>query len=407
MVTHRRVLDRAFGAALLRRKRLCPILGGTSLASSFPLSSQSLRLNCSRAMASGPNEPWTYFAIHRDWCDHLLFQSDETFTRGTRRGSGTWRLAQPSGNGIVLELDWLDGSGQVLASEDGSTEHFGAGRIELRRVGAAALPLGGLRPRPRRGLLFSSVGSQCLPVVRDSWLVKPDEAQFDVALVHYKEPGSKVYRGLQELARSHDFVELHQNQDMKWPNFRHWLELKGGAAAVVAQYDYIWVVDDDVRMPTGEINKFFALLRQHEEVSIACPSFDAQSDGVWRYFDGHDPRFNIRYTDFVECTAPAVKASILLDPLFMRCLQTVQTGCFLDFCFHPVSGGGLQSVAIVDAVKCHHPPRGADAPSEMREVMPWEDHKQDMKLFQQAGLPKDWWWWRKPCVFGGIPSAGE
>lgn len=355
-------------------------------------------------MAGTAREPWTYFVTHRDWCDHLLLRSDGTFTRGVRKGQGTWRFAQPSGRSIVLELDWVDGFRQSLVSEDGGTEHFAAGQIQARRVGAA-LPLHGLCPRPRRGLLFSSVGSQCLQVVRDSWLAAPDEALFDVALVHYKEDGSEVYRGLQDIARAHSFVEVHQHRDMKWPNFRRWLELKGGAAAVAAQYDYIWVVDDDVRMSTREVNELFALLRRHPEVAIASPSFDARSDGVWRYFDGHDPRYEIRYTDFVECTAPVLKASILLDPLFMRCLQAVQTGCFLDFCFHPVSGGGLQSVAILDGVQCHHPPRGEDAPSEMREVMPWEDHKQDMTFFEQAGLPKAWWWWRKPAVFGGVPAA--
>ena len=78
---------------------------------------------------------------------------------------------------------------------------------------------------------------------------------------------------------------------------------------------------------------------------------------VAMYFDGHDSRCEIRYTDFVECTAPVLKTSMLLDTMFDRALAATRTGCFLDFCFHPVSGARPIAVAIIDAVQCHHPPR--------------------------------------------------
>lgn len=418
------------------------------------------RTNCSRARGSssisrsssgvacpgGPRQqdsaatravlpPRAYFMTHHDWCDHLLFSDDGTFTNGFFAGRGTWRLSW-HGDGdrvarIALELEWDrrpgdrgaegDAGGEasaasqqeVLWSLDGGTKSFTAAGAALESMEGQELPpLPPLPPSPLhppgrsrpRGLVFSSVGSQCLRVVRDHWLRAPSAAEFDVALVFYKDPTSDVYRELEELERSIPSVELHLNAGMKWPNFRHWIEKRGGVAALAGEYDYVWVVDDDVRLPTSEINQLFDVLREHPEIKFACPSFDAGSDGVWRYFDGHDARYKLRYTDFVECTAPVLKTTMLLDAGFDRCLRAVRTGCFIDFCFFPAAGSREDGVAIIDAVQCHHPPRGPEVPSEMRQVKPWEDHKEDDIFFEAEGVPKEWWWWRKPRIFGGIPA---
>ena len=42
--------------------------------------------------------------------------------------------------------------------------------------------------------------------------------------------------------------------------------MNGGSTAVAARYDYIWVVDDDVRLSTEGINNLFALLRTRGEI---------------------------------------------------------------------------------------------------------------------------------------------
>ncbi|CAE8628947.1 unnamed protein product, partial [Polarella glacialis] len=355
-------------------------------------------------------ECWAYFATQREWCDHVLLYSDGTYKRAHLGGGGTWRLYVPDGgSALLLELDGLGKEGPlVFVSPDGGTDLFEAGTSELRHVSGPAAPLGvdqGAAAKPRRGLLFSSVGSQCLPVVRDYWLRQPEAVSFDVALLHYGEEGSAAHQSLLELSGMHPFMEVHQRKDMKWPNFRHWCDLQGGLATIASRYDYVWVVDDDVRLPTEGVNRMFEILRSRDELQFACPAFDASSEGVWRYFDGHDPRYQLRYTDFVECTAPVLRSSMLLDPMFQKCLRATQTGCFIDFCFHPVSGARRDSVAVLDAVPCHHPPRGADAPSQMREVLAWEDHKQDEVFFAAQGVPKDWFWYRQPKVLGSIPAG--
>jgi len=370
---------------------------------------------------------WTYFASHRDWCDHLLFYEGGAFAQGRLGGSGSWKLAPlPAGNassgeqGLQLELSWRSSDGNfggnlrretLCAVPALGAQNFTAEGVSLECVGGEALPSlvsgleGSVAPQRNqpRGLLFSSIGSQCLPVVRDFWLADPMVRDFDVALMFYKEPSSDVYKGLQELVGTQQDAELLHSSGMKWPNFVKWMEANGGASALAARYDYIWVVDDDVRLATAEVSRMFAILREHREIEFACPSFDSGSDGVWRYFDGHDPRYKLRYTDFVECTAPVLKTSWLCDPGFAKCLQAVRTGCFIDFCFFPAAGRREDAVAVIDAVQCHHPPRGPGAPSEMRQVKAWEDHKEDDVYFDKAGVPRDWYWFRQPKVFGGIP----
>ncbi|CAE7278126.1 unnamed protein product [Symbiodinium necroappetens] len=100
---------------------------------------------------------------------------------------------------------------------------------------------------------------------------------------------------------------------------------------------------------------------------------------------------------------------MLQNPRFQPCLRAVRTGCFIDFCFHPAAGGGADVVAVIDAVQCHHPPRTADHPSEMRQVQAWHDHKNDDVLFEKEGVPKEWWSieprFFQPKVLGAIPAT--
>lgn len=356
---------------------------------------------------------WTYFAIHREWCDHILFYEDGSFAQGRLEGFGSWHMVERRSEGTVgysLAMSWQRGTSILgdasaeLLSVGGSTAAFAAKGLRLESAGGELLPAAGTSPRSVRGLLFSSVGSQCLSVVQDHWLAMPSQMEFDVVLVFYKEASSRVFKELSLVADMHANVHVQHSPGMKWPNFMKWMALQGGPTELVAKYDYVWVVDDDVRLHTLEINRMFRILREHAEIQFACPSFDAGSDGVWRYFDGHNPQYKLRYTDFVECTAPVLKASMLLDPGFGRCLQAVRTGCFIDFCFFPATGRRKDAVAILDAVQCHHPPRGPDAPSEMRQVKRWEDHKEDDVFFEQAGVPREWYWFRQPQVFGGVPA---
>lgn len=355
-----------------------------------------------------------YFIVHKNFCDHLLFYEDGHFRHGSQfafggsDGHGFWQLEGEES----LQLSWRSGPEKtVLRADENGAQSFSSPGVKLEFV--AGENLRGKVENSKaaratsRGLVFSSVGNQCLPVV-ESWLQDPSAADFDVALVFYKEPDSPVLQKLKELAAEVAGMQVFQHEGMKWPNFRYWLELQGGAAEVAATYDYIWVVDDDVRLPTNGICRMFETLREHSQIAFASPSFDKESDGVWRFFDGHHPGCKLRYTNFVECTAPILKSSMLLDPRFQPCLRAVRTGCFIDFCFHPAAGGATDVVAVIDAVQCHHPPRTADYPSEMRQVQDWLEHKNDDILFEQEGVPRDWWAieprFFQPKVLGAIPA---
>eukprot|EP00927_Polykrikos_kofoidii_P044218 TRINITY_DN38245_c0_g1_i1.p1 TRINITY_DN38245_c0_g1~~TRINITY_DN38245_c0_g1_i1.p1 ORF type:complete len:699 (+),score=114.17 TRINITY_DN38245_c0_g1_i1:163-2259(+) len=384
--------------------------------------------------------PSVYFACLGDFCDHIFLYPSGTYALGASSSWGRWKLSQPpirhlvgtvengacaEGGGLLLELFEGGSSAAMPASalnshaeargirrlvaNGVSTACFATGPSQMLHVDGPLLPppAGSGNSGASRGLVFSSVGSQCLSVVRDTWLANPGIAEFDIALVFYKDTESEIYLELKRLAEEHaDIVEVVTQPGMKWPNFRHWVEegRLGSFTSLATSYDCVWVVDDDVRLSTLGINKLFSLMREQPELQIASPSFAEGSDGVWRFFDGHDPRYKLRYTDFVECTAPVIRSSMFLDATFVRALRTARTGCFLDFAFHSLAGGARDSVGILDAVQCLHPPRGDDVPSEMRALKPWEDHKDDSKYFEESGLPKEWWWYRHPKVFSAVPT---
>merc|ERR1711862_992967 len=103
---------------------------------------------------------------------------------------------------------------------------------EVRYMQGTLLPLcQGLSPRPRRGLVFSSVGTQCVPVIRDTWLSNASTAAFDLVLIYYRDVASETFTKLQSLAKKHSFIELLVHRDLKWPNFKHWIGMKGGFTA--------------------------------------------------------------------------------------------------------------------------------------------------------------------------------
>lgn len=90
-----------------------------------------------------------YYALHRDWCDHIIFTADGAFRRGMKYPSGVpgdnWRLKGPvPGNKVMLELVWSDRILERFTSEDdGMTfvapKNAGNGIISLRRIGAGTL----------------------------------------------------------------------------------------------------------------------------------------------------------------------------------------------------------------------------------------------------------------------------
>eukprot|EP00397_Hematodinium_sp_SG-2012_P044511 GEMP01049737.1.p1 GENE.GEMP01049737.1~~GEMP01049737.1.p1 ORF type:complete len:147 (+),score=38.66 GEMP01049737.1:613-1053(+) len=140
-----------------------------------------------------------------------------------------------------------------------------------------------------------------------------------------------------------------------------------------------------------DINVLFDTLREYPDVDFASPSFSHDSAGVWRYFDRQDTQCALRYTNFVECSAPVIATRMLVDPLFQACLRAANTGCFLDFCF-----GSLGTCAVVDTARCHHPERD----SAMDTHVPRTQHQDDSARF--AHLPRSIWWWRDPAVVNRI-----
>lgn len=185
-----------------------------------------------------------------------------------------------------------------------------------------------------------------------------------------------------------------------WPLPRphgRYIEQVGGAARLCERYDFVFCVDDDIRMGPGAIRTLVAEARQRH-LLFASPTYDAQSAGVWRYFDGVEQgQGRVRFTNFVENTAVLLSSQLFLQPVFRRCLAATLSGCYLDFCFWPCAGFREDKVAIIDAAVCHHPER--QEASELEEV-----RRGGGGLQGGAGLQA---WHANPLVACGVcPTEG-
>eukprot|EP00930_Biecheleria_cincta_P041875 TRINITY_DN2877_c0_g3_i2.p1 TRINITY_DN2877_c0_g3~~TRINITY_DN2877_c0_g3_i2.p1 ORF type:complete len:1430 (+),score=200.58 TRINITY_DN2877_c0_g3_i2:55-4344(+) len=140
-----------------RRHSFVGLLGGLGASSrrvwlSASLASRRASGGINTAGAAQPHS-WTYFASHRDWCDHLLFYVDGSFSQGKLGGYGSWQLVSSSGQayeqGMQLELYWQSACRHATGSTSSETLHappsegtriFTADGVSLECAGGETLP---------------------------------------------------------------------------------------------------------------------------------------------------------------------------------------------------------------------------------------------------------------------------
>jgi hypothetical protein len=134
----------------------------------------------------------------------------------------------------------------------------------------------------------------------------------------------------------------------KYQNFYHYATTW---SSHYNQYDYIWVVDDDMFMSTEDINKMFQLMEDHN-IDLGQPSFSPEGMHYIRILV-NDPNYFLRYTTYVECSA-----MILSRKGLERVLHTFDdtiTGFAWDTLVSNMINNGENS-AVFDSVQAYHAP---------------------------------------------------
>ncbi len=123
-------------------------------------------------------------------------------------------------------------------------------------------------------------------------------------------------------------------------------------ASVIAQYDAVMVMDDDIMIEAAGLNRLFEI-REQLDLWVVQPAFRLSGKISWD-ITRVSPTTELRYTNFVEMTCPLFRRDKL--DLFMADFDPQLVGYGEDWWFLKMLGPDLSNrVAIADVVSCVNP----------------------------------------------------
>jgi len=184
-------------------------------------------------------------------------------------------------------------------------------------------------------LVFTSAGdNSCI----DRW-VSGEQPEFDLCIVYY---GDKDCR-FESLAKYFFRRKAGKFQNLHYV-FSHSVEILTG-------YDSILAIDDDIQIDCAAINKLFKLREQYG-ITILQPSFDPRGK-ISHAITGFSPFTKLRYTNFVEITAPVIETEFLLS--FLEVFDNRVNCCGVDCWFCHKATVEHKKIAVVDDITCLNP----------------------------------------------------
>ena len=137
---------------------------------------------------------------------------------------------------------------------------------------------------------------------------------------------------------------------------------------LLEKYEYIMMIDDDFKTTAHDLNRLFEIMREHD-LQIGYPSLSYQSHGL--YFPAyHNPRFKIRFSNFVENNAVCLHQSIWRQilPLY----QDNPMGHRIDDFWARLSDEPARQVAFIDDIQITHTrPHGSGELHQNKEKYNW------------------------------------
>ena len=209
----------------------------------------------------------------------------------------------------------------------------------------------------RKNLVIVRAGDSSL---HPDWLRGKAERNWDLVVNYFGAKPPPV--------PSEDITYIY-GKGPKWPALH---ELISSNPQLTADYDYIWLPDDDLRTDKTNINRLFEICREYN-LEVAQPAL------TWNSYFGHLTtlqcrKYKVRFTNYVEVMAPCFSAAMLQKslPLFDSNLS----GWGLDFIWTKLAQRPESGIAIVDAVSvCHTRPVGGPNYKALRDggISPWDE----------------------------------
>jgi len=199
-----------------------------------------------------------------------------------------------------------------------------------------------------KNLVFTSCGDRNL--FFDRWI--KDYRNYDLAVVHY---GNK--KELFDLYKSVS-VFCESRKASKFQNFSYFYKYYNG---IFSNYDYIFILDDDIKISSEDINKMFDIAKE-KNLSICQPSFSKNSK-ISHNITKNISDVRLTYTNFVEVNCPLFNKQSIVN--LMDVYDDSLIGWGVDYLY--IQANGLEnkkSYAIIHDVVCEN----LDTSEESREL---------------------------------------
>jgi hypothetical protein len=219
------------------------------------------------------------------------------------------------------------------------------------------------RSRHPRNLIVVRAGDGSL---HREWIAGPAR-DFDLFISYYgKSAGRWRTDG--------DFYEARPGP--KWPCLA---DLLREHADLIAEYDAIWLPDDDLSVDSATLNRMFAFFCAHR-LDLAQPALTPNSYHTWNTLL-QEPGCHLRYTRFVEVMAPLFSRAALrvCAPTFAES----PSGWGLDWVWPTLcERAGLDGIAVIDATPVRHTrPVGGELYRNHRELDPRADAERVIRKY--------------------------
>jgi len=185
-----------------------------------------------------------------------------------------------------------------------------------------------------KNLIISAVGDESL---HTEWIA--GDPQFDLALIYYGN-NETIAAAYEKEAKW--LVKL---KGMKYHLIDQFLQLY---PAIIDNYDYVWLPDNDVSISTDAINQLFRIAKE-EALELCQP---AMTGYLSHPITKPAPRLLLRYTNFIEVLAPLMSTKSLA--ILKESFTLNYSGWGFDYLWPYLLGNPRKSIAIVDAITMNH-----------------------------------------------------
>lgn len=215
-------------------------------------------------------------------------------------------------------------------------------------------------------MVFTSAGDHTN--FHESWSHPYVKSDYDIFVVYYGN-NNKQY---EKYKKNVQWIDKHKGS--KFQNFFWFYQ---NHPEILDQYDYFFILDDDILFWSLDINQMFSIAREYE-LAICQPSFLPEYVLSHKITLQNDATF-LRYTNFVEVNSPLFNKEALINA--MRVMDNTLIGFGIDYLFIWANGMYKKNkYAVIDMISCINPK------DEQKKVA-----KREMYLVENFDSEKDRW----------------